>query len=133
MGFRVPKVVLRELPGTYEDPESPGVWVPGSRECFSISASVQPLSVKGEDLQTLPEGRNLTDYIVVYTAAKLLLAASDTKQQADIIISNGRGFEIVSSEEHCSGVISHFKYVAYLVFQSVRWEDWLAGRVERKV
>lgn len=133
MGFRSPKIILRELPGTYDAPESPGIWVPGERTSFPISASVQPFSIKGEDLLTLPEGRLTTDYVVVYTTAQLLLASPDEKQQPDIIIHNGRGFELVSSEEHSSGVIPHFKYVGYLIFQSVTWQDWIAGRMERKV
>lgn len=46
-----------------------GEWVAGAPSTFDVVASVQPA---GEDLKDLPEGLNLDDARMVYTATELI-------------------------------------------------------------
>lgn len=125
-GFRKPKTILRESAGTYTD----GVWSPGARSAFDTSASAQPI-IMGQDLQALPEGRHLSDFVKFYDYARLQVTADGEGTQPDIIIHEGYGYELVSIFANQSGVIDHFKYIGSKVFKFTTTADWISGALKR--
>lgn len=126
MSFRKAKDILREGAGTYTN----GVWAPGARSALTTLASVQPLGM-GQDMQALPEGRHLSDFIKLYTDDKLNVTADGEGVQPDIIIHGGYGYELVSIFSNQSGVISHYKYIGSKVFKFTTTADWLSGVLKR--
>lgn len=126
MSFRKLKDILREAAGTYTN----GVWAPGARSALTTLASVQPV-VMGQDMQALPEGRHLSDFVKLYTSDKLNVTADGEGVQPDIIIHEGYGYELVSISANQSGVISHYKYIGSKVFKFTTTADWLSGALKR--
>ena len=107
-----------------------GTWVPGARSDTATLASVQPVVI-GQDLQALPEGRHLSDFIKLYTSDRLLVTADGEGVQPDIVVFDGYGYELVSSAPYQSGVISHYKYTAVRIFKFTSVADWLSGVLVR--
>lgn len=124
--FRKPKKVLRESTGSYVG----GDWVPGSRSVTEALMSVQPV-VMGQDIQVMPEGRHLSDYVKLYTSTELLITRDGEAMQSDIIVHEGYGFELMSAYPNRSGVISHYKYIATKVLKYTSDSDWLMNITER--
>jgi hypothetical protein len=107
-----------------------GVWVAGTKSTLSTSASLQPVII-GQDLQALPEGRHLSDFIKIYTDDRLSVTADGEGVQPDIIVHEGYGYELVSIFANRSNVINHYKYVAAKVFKFTTTADWLSGALKR--
>lgn len=126
MSFRKQKAVLREAIGSYTN----GVWAPGPRSVVTTLASVQPV-VMGQDMQALPEGRRLSDFVKLYTNDKLNVTSDGDGVQPDIIIHEGHGYELVSIFANQSGLISHYKYIGVKVFKFTTTADWLSGALKR--
>ena len=124
--FRRPKDVLREAAGTYTN----GLWVAGSRSVLTTLASAQPLN-RGQDLNALPEGRHLSDFITIYTIDRLNVTADGEGVQPDIIVHEGYGYEIVSIFPIQSQVLNHYKYIAVKVFKFTTTGDWMSGVLRR--
>jgi hypothetical protein len=120
------KVVLREALGVY----TAGVFVAGVKSSFSSMMSVQPV-VLGRDLQVLPEGRSMNDFVKLYTSDKLQTAAESEGLQPDIIVHEGYGYAIISAEANQSGVVSHYKYIASKIFKYTSSADWVSGALKR--
>ncbi len=126
MSFRKSFTVLKESTGSYVS----GLWVAGAKSIEAIQASVQPITM-GQDMDVLPEGRHLSDYVKFYTDTKLTTTRDGEGTQPDIIVFDGYGFEIVSQYKNQSGVISHYKYIASKVFKFTSTADWLSGVLVR--
>jgi len=124
--LRKPFKILKELPGSYQL----GLWVPGSKVVETIQASVQPITM-GQDMDVLPEGRHMSDYVKMYTTTKLTTTQDGENTQPDIVVFDGYGYEIVSAYKNQSGIISHFKYVASKCFKFTTEADWLSGSLVR--
>lgn len=124
--FRKQFTILKETPGAYVL----GIWTPGIKVVQTIQASVQPITM-GQDMDVLPEGRHMSDYVKFYTSTKLTTTADGEGTQPDIIVFDGYGFEIISQYKNQSGVISHYKYIASKVFKFTSAAEWLSGVLTR--
>lgn len=125
--FRKPFVLLTESAGAYVN----GIWVAGSRSVSSVSASVQPVTVFGQDMQAMAEGRHMSDFVKVYSDTRLKVTDDGKNIQPDIIVSQGFGYELVSIFANQSDVINHYKYVAVKVFKYTNSADWTSGALKR--
>ena len=104
--FRSDFTVYRRVPGTRTE----GKWVEGSEAAFTVSASAQPL--RGEEMQSLPEGRRTMQAIKIYSDTELNTEDEENGISPDVFEFRGDRYEIVTSEPHQSGVIDHFKHLA---------------------
>lgn len=126
MSFRRSKKVLREASGTYVN----GVWSAGARSVVTTLASAQPVSL-GRDMQSLPEGRHLSDYIKLYSSNLLNVTKDGEGSQPDIIVHEGYGYELIDVDKNQSGVIPHYKYIGVKVFKYTTDSDWTTGVTKR--
>ena len=126
MSFRKPYVIFRESAGGYAD----GAWSPGTRSVVTVQATMQPVKM-GQDMDSLPEGRTLSNTRKLYTTASLQYTEQGDGIQPDIIVHGGWGYEVTSAEESDSGIISHNKYIAYRAFPVTTAADWLSGATIR--
>lgn len=124
--FRKLKTVLREAVGSYLN----GNWSAGARSTLTTMASAQPV-VMGQDMQSLPEGRHLSDFVKFYTADRLKVTADGEGVQPDIIAHEGYGYELVSIFANQSAVISHYKYIGAKVFKFTTDSNWTSGALKR--
>lgn len=124
--FRTVQQVLTETAGTYAD----GLWVPGTRAATTTLASIQP-AIVGQDMQALPEGRHMSDFVKLYTLDRLKVTADGEGVQPDIVVWQGYGYELVSIFANQSNVISHYKYIAVKVFKFTTLSDWTSGILKR--
>ena len=128
MSFRLPKTVLRESAGSYVN----GTWVAGARSTLTTYASCQPV-VMGRDMQSLPEGRRISDFVKFYTDDNLLLLDEDSGVQPDLIVQDGYAYELVTCFVNQSGVINHYKYIAVKLFKFTSVDDWTSGATARPI
>lgn len=124
--FRTSHQLLTESSGAYVN----GTWVAGSRTYGTFLASVQPVMV-GQDMQALPEGRHMSDFVKVYTDDRLKVTADGEGVQPDIVVFQGYGYELVSMFQYQSNVISHYKYIGVKVFKFTNTSDWTSGVLQR--
>jgi hypothetical protein len=124
--FRTSHQLLTESSGAYVS----GTWVAGSRTSGTFLASVQPVMV-GQDMQALPEGRHMSDFVKVYTDDRLKVTADGEGVQPDIVVFQGYGYELVSMFQYQSNVISHYKYIGVKVFKFTNTSDWTSGVLQR--
>ncbi|MGL6013403.1 MAG: hypothetical protein ACRC0J_18150 [Shewanella oncorhynchi] len=124
--FRKQFTVLGEDTGAYVD----GIWMPGLRLVSLIQASVQPLAM-GKDMDALPDGRHMSDFVKIYTSTKLRTTADGEGAQPDIIVFDGYCFEILSIDKNQSNVISHYKYTASKAFKFTSDAEWQSGALVR--
>jgi hypothetical protein len=94
--------VRRLGPGAYVN----GFWQEGVPTVIQIQASVQP--VRGDEMQTLPEGRRDSQAVKLYTSTKLQTVDDDNP---DILEAFDADFEIISVEPWQSDVINHYKCI----------------------
>jgi hypothetical protein len=79
--------------GSVPTDDGHGRTLPGEPgEEFEIVASVQPLA--GAELQRLPEGERVEDYLELYTAAELRTADTATGALADELVIDGVPYEV---------------------------------------
>lgn len=126
MSFRKTVTILREAAGTYVN----GVWSAGARSALTTQASIQPVSL-GRDMQSLPEGRRLSDYVKLYSDTFLNTTREGEGLQPDIIVHEGYGYELIDIAPYRSGVISHYRYLAVKVFPFVSTTAWTNGTTKR--
>lgn len=126
MSFRKPIDILREAAGSYVN----GLWSPGARSSTTAMASVQPVAM-GRDMQALPEGRHLSDFVKIYTDDRLSVTADGEGVQPDIVAHDGYGYEVIDIAASQSGVINHYKYLGAKVFKFTTVADWLSGALVR--
>lgn len=96
---------IQSVTGSYVD----GIWTRLFQPATFIG-SVQPAS--GKDLEYLPEGRRDKGGVTVYSDTRLNVSTESGSSSGDLLIWNGRLWEIVTEFIHDSGIISHFKYMA---------------------
>jgi len=104
--FRKTVTGWRKGAGAYEQ----GVWVEGTLEEFSFTASVQPLNPR--EMELLPEGRRIKQAYKLFTDTQLLTAGGEVN--ADLVSINGETCEVFSVAPYQSEVISHYKIIAVL-------------------
>jgi len=127
MSFRKPFDVLHESAGAYVS----GLFVPGVRTVFGITASIQPATE--QDLITAPEGRRISDMVKIYTSASLQEGGEGTGLQPDLIVWRGYAYEISSISVRQMDVINHYKCFAIrrMATPNDYTAAWVAGTLTR--
>lgn len=102
--------VTRSAAGSYTS----GRWAAGSTTALSITASVQPVKLKHEELLHLPAGDRNRSAIRVYTPAELRSVNEADGTPADLVTWDGEHWEVVKVDIWSLGV-SHYKAIALRV------------------
>lgn len=92
--------------GAYVD----GFWVPGASETIEITASVQPLTA--EELLRLDDNQRTRESVKIYTMTKLKTTDQDSKINADVLIIDGKRYEVTNVTNWVipkSGGLSYYK------------------------
>lgn len=117
--FRRKQTVLRVTGGDYDND---GMWHPGAEEEFSIMASVQPLNQneKAQYSDQRPAGASNFNAVKIYSDTPLrckrqALPDGTPMQEADILLWQGRRWQVAQVESWQSGVINHYRMVAWEV------------------
>lgn len=100
--------------------DSNGEWNAGSYEEMTIMASVQPLNVQEtqQNVDMMPEGGVEYSAVKIYSNTPLYtdkqaLPDGTPLQEADVLVWGGRIWKVVNREDWQSGVISHYRMVAW--------------------
>lgn len=103
--------VLRVDSGSLGEYDDDGNWVKGdgSTGQFTVEASLQP--VTGEDLELLPSGLKKTDVRKVYTPTELKTVDEDAGTEPDVIIIDGKNYEVQTVEPWKGRRLAHFKCI----------------------
>lgn len=98
--------VNRYSNGTYVK----GKWVPGGlSSSFPIQTSVQPLT--GYDLQTLPEGLDVSTSFMIFPVEELRAADPKNSVPGDIVVMGGVNYMVQLVNPEQNGVIPHYETV----------------------
>lgn len=125
-GFRTYRLILTETAGSYVN----GLWVRGTRGSQSVLASVQPIT--RQEMESLPEGRRLSDHFKIYSDTQLKVTDDGGDNiQPDLLVFDGNAYELVTRLAYQSNVISHYKYIAVKSFKYTTLSDWLTGVTQR--
>ena len=98
--------VTRYAAGSYNSERE---YVEGSTSTFEINATIQPL--RGEELQSLPEGERTSEQYWVFTYTELSTADETDLSQGDVIEYNSKDFDVVQVETWVgpTSATTHFK------------------------
>jgi hypothetical protein len=89
-----------------------GFYEKGSAKEFSVMASIQPHFFK--EVDKLPEGRQSTDAVKIYTESKLI--SKNNNYESDLIKYNGLWYEVYQVKDYSGlGFLPHFKGISLLV------------------
>lgn len=83
-----------------------GKFVPSSATEFTIHASVQPM--KYREVQLLPEGRREAQSYILYSSDEL--QTLDETSKPDIVVINGKNYDVIMRYNWDNKIITHFKY-----------------------
>lgn len=86
---------------------------------FDIMASVQPST--GEELQNPPEGQKTSEIINVFTDKELFTVEKSQFKKADVVVYNGRKFEVTKVERWAS-LIPHYKVICSFILDNAEGE-----------
>ena len=87
-----------------------GRWVEGALELLSAQVSAQPL--RASEVNMLPEGRRNTETIKFYTETKFKTSDEKNGINSDIIIYDGKKFEVMMVENWSIGTdIPYYKAI----------------------
>lgn len=106
MGFRKKIVYIRRTGGHIDDD---GYWQTGEEKQGEIFASVQPLNIR--EIEAMPDGQAKTSAVKLYTSEPLLTAVQGKRQEADIVLWQGKRYVVTDCIPYQS-IISHYKIIA---------------------
>lgn len=90
-----------------------GAWVPGAESEFDVVCSVQPL--RPNEMKLLPEGRQESEALRIYSDVELKPADERSKVQADLVDITGAGtayeYEVLSDAPWQNSIIPHHKAI----------------------
>jgi len=89
---RIP--VLRHYPGTHDEN---GRWSDREPTQEYVRAVVYPAT--GEDLELADEGSNINEMVAIYTVDQLSTLNEPKMIQPDIILHNGRKYQVMNVED----------------------------------
>jgi len=69
-----------------------GIWSPGKKETFQITASVQDLGV--DEMLKLPENQRDRHGIKVFTTEEINVVSVGEKKNANVLIVDGKRYEV---------------------------------------
>ena len=107
MSFRRKIGYIRRTGGHMDDD---GYWQTGEEKQGEIFASVQPLNIR--EIEAMPEGQAKTSAIKLYASVPLLTSVQGTRQEADIVLWQGKRYVVTDCIPYQSGVIDHYKIIA---------------------
>ena len=99
--------VIRKEPGKW----IAGKWVEGAETQITVNADIQPVS--GYELQSLEVNRKEDGMIKIITTDSLVTLQETKDQNPDVIIFEGKEYEIVLSMKN-TWLLAHEKYFARL-------------------
>lgn len=103
----VPATRRRAAQGSYVD----GLWTEGVSTDTAIEINIQPL--KGHELMSLPESDRSKELVKFYTTAEVRgIAEGSPSTPPDLIIWDGRTFEVAKASVYKMGVLNHTKVIA---------------------
>lgn len=85
----------------------------GNEVAFSMVASIQRLTA--QEMLALPEGERSSERITIYTETKLEKGDEATKTKGDIVLYNGREYEVRKVENWMETPQPHYTAVAVLL------------------
>ena len=83
-----------------------------SETASTFIGDVQP--VTGKDLQALPELQTDVGLIKVYSNSQLNVSEQGTSNSGDIVLWQGKRWELVKELPYQNDLIEHFKYIGEL-------------------
>lgn len=96
---------------------STGLWVEGADTTDTINGSVRP--VKPQYDLYLPQGRDLTSAIQLFSDKRLNVAKPDGSSPGDHVIVEGGVYEVVKEYPWQNGILPHWKYVICYLYEYV--------------
>jgi len=95
-------------PGVYVK----GQWKEGAAKDIPFKGTAQPAS--GKVMELLPEGKRNSETITVFAPAnlKFIPAEPELQQSGDIIVWEGRNYEVLIVRPWKCGIIPHWELVA---------------------
>lgn len=105
--------VTRSAAGGYVS----GRWSAGATSTFDVTASIQPVKLRHDELQHLPEGDRNRSAIRVYTATELHSESEAGGTLADFVTWDGEQWEIFKVDIWTLG-ITHYKALALRVLRT---------------
>lgn len=103
--FRKPHTVKTPSDGHYEN----GEWVEGG-----YTESIEYFSVQrvknNQEIESLAEGRRITDYRRLYSDAKLQTTDDDSLTQPCLVVIDGFDYEVKQRDPWQNGIIPHYMY-----------------------
>ena len=114
--FRNMKLIKRTCPGYWEK----GQWKKGEPVDKDFMGTAQPAS--GRVMELLPEGKRNTETITVFAPANMQFTTADPEKQVsgDIIIWEGRCYEVLAAKPWKAGLIPHWELLASRVKEGER-------------
>jgi hypothetical protein len=104
--------VTRSSPG-YRDPSQGNKWVSGTTTDIEVVMNIQPLT--GKEVDALPEGRREKKNIKGYSDTQIFAIDESGGVSPDIITYNGEKYEVYESKLYDNNIISHYKFLAWLI------------------
>jgi hypothetical protein len=89
-----------------------GRWTEGKPDETSFMGTAQPAT--GKILELLPEGKRSSETILVFAPITMEFTAADSEAQrsGDIIVWEGRRYEVQIVRKYASFLLSHWELVA---------------------
>lgn len=109
---------IRTAPGSYVN----GVWTEGIQSSTTILINIQP--IRGYELMSMPESDRSREWVKFYTTEDIQgikegsLSGAATPQNPDLIVWDGRTFEVSRVSTYKMGVLDHTKAIAARVPES---------------
>ena len=106
--FRTMKLIKRSVPGFYEK----GRWIKGTPVDTPFEGTAQPAT--GRVLELLSEGKRHNDSIRVFAPLNMEFTSADSEKEisGDIIVWEGRQYEVMVARPNKAGLIPHWDMVA---------------------
>jgi hypothetical protein len=92
-----------------------GTYQPSAEVALTITASVQPLSKDDTFVYSDKYKRNTIKY-KLYTDTKLLKEDEANTQGADVVVIDGKDFEVLDVLEWQNGILNHYKVMVGLKY-----------------
>lgn len=114
----IPVTLKRRGSGSYVN----GVWTPGVSTDTQIQVNIQPL--RGHELFVMPEADRSKEWVKLYTTADIrgisegTLSNASTPANPDLILWDGRVFEVSKVSTYKMGVLNHTKAIAARIPES---------------
>lgn len=88
---------------------SNGKWVEGTPETLTIRGSIRP--IKPQQELYLPQGRDLTSAMQMFSDERLVVATPDGDNRGDKVIVEGGVYEVIKEYPWQNSILPHWKYI----------------------